>query len=60
MYTFMFDYVFWATECPHFDNHGNANLSSLPEYKMLDDMGHSASGGTGGIDVFSGTGGLLK
>ena len=60
MYTFMFDFVFWATECPHFDNHAIGNLQQLPEYMMLDAVGHLNSGGTGGIDTFSGTGGLLK
>ena len=62
MYTFMFDYVFWATECPyHFDYHGytGSSLSTLPEYKMLNDMGQSCKG-CNGIDSFSGSGGLLK
>ena len=27
MYTFMFDYTFWANECPHFDYHGNLDLA---------------------------------
>jgi type II secretory pathway pseudopilin PulG len=59
MYTFMFDYVFWATQCPHFDWHGygtNNTPSSLPEYRMLNDQGQN----NGGIDKYSGTGGLLK
>jgi type II secretory pathway pseudopilin PulG len=60
MYTFMFDYVFWATECPHFDNHGMGNLQQIPEYLMLDGVGQLNSGGKGGIDTFSGDNGLLR
>ena len=62
MYTFMFDYVFWATQCPHFDRHGYTGTtpSGLPEYKMLDDMGQNSSPGSGGIDAYSGNNGLLK
>jgi len=62
MYTFMFDYVFWATECPyHFDWHGYgaSSISSLPEYQMLNDMGAKCNG-CKGIDSFSGPNGLLK
>jgi len=60
MYTFMFDYVFWATQCPNFDWHsqdGNATPSNLPEYRMLNDMGQT--GGGCSIDKFSGSNGLL-
>jgi prepilin-type N-terminal cleavage/methylation domain-containing protein len=63
MYTFMFDYVFWATQCPHFDWHGystNSTPSGLPEYKMLNDMGQTSAGTTAGIDGYSGKSGLLK
>jgi type II secretory pathway pseudopilin PulG len=50
MYTFMFDYVFWATQCPHFNDHTNSGApSSLPEYKMLNDTGQNNAG----IDKFS-------
>ena len=56
MYTFMYDYTFWATECPHFDDHG-ASGNSIPEYKMLNDQGQNSSGN---IDSFTGTSGLLK
>jgi prepilin-type N-terminal cleavage/methylation domain-containing protein len=61
MYTFMFDYVFWANQCPHFDWHGyNASsLSTLPEFKMLNDMGQSCNG-CGSIDSISGQNGILK
>ena len=60
LYTFMFDYVFWATECPNFDWHGDpsGNLSNLPEYNMLNDIGQSSA--TGSIDKYAGNGGLLK
>jgi hypothetical protein len=62
MYTFMFNYVFWATECPHFDWHGytGSTPSLLPEYKVLDDMGQTATPGGGSIDSYSGNNGLLK
>src|SRR5207245_7538712 len=58
MYTFMFDYVFWATQCPNFDYHGfpGGTPSGLPEYRMLNDMGQN----NGGVDSYSGAGGLLK
>jgi len=61
MYTFMFDYVFWATQCPtNFDWHGynpGSNPSGLPEYRMLNDMGQN----NGGVDGYSGgNSGLLK
>jgi prepilin-type N-terminal cleavage/methylation domain-containing protein len=49
LYTFMYDFTLWANECPHFDFHGNG-LSSVPEYKMLNDQGQNASGN---IDAFS-------
>jgi hypothetical protein len=49
MYTFMFDYTFWANECPHFDRHGNG-LNSVPEYILLDNQG--ANGGN--VNTFSG------
>ncbi len=61
LYTFMFDYVFWATQCPNFDWHsqdGNATPSNLPEYRMLNDMGQN--GGGCSIDKFSGINGLLR
>jgi len=61
LYTFMFDYVFWATQCPNFDWHsqdGNATPSNLPEYRMLNDMGQN--GGGCSIDKFSGGNGLLR
>jgi len=54
MYTFMFDYVFWATECPQFSWHGlgtNAAPSQLPEYRMLNDVGQNSTVGT--IDKYS-------
>ncbi len=56
MYTFMFDYIFWASQCPHFDNHSNNNFSALPEYRMLNDNGQNS----GTIDSFSGANGILK
>jgi hypothetical protein len=58
MYTFMFDYVFWATECPHFDyhNYSTNNAGGLPEYDMLNDNSQTS----GRIDAFSGAGGLLN
>jgi len=58
MYTFMFDYIFWATECPRFDNHGFQNVSTLPEYKMLDDIGQNSTSGS--LDDISGQNGILK
>ncbi len=61
MYTFMFDYVFWATECPHFGWHGlstNSTPSNLPEYNLLNDIGSSTS--VGSIGKYSGANGLLK
>ena len=62
MYTFMFDYVFWATQCPRFDWHGlsGGTPSGLPEYNMLDQMGQNSSAGSGSIDAYSGNNGLLK
>ena len=58
MYTFMFDYVFWATQCPNFDWHGYTGNapSGLPEYRMLNDMGQTSAG----IDGYSSKNGLLK
>jgi len=54
MYTFMFDYVFWATECPHFDWHDDpsGNLSNLPEFNMLNDI--AAPTAVGGIGKYAG------
>jgi len=49
MYTFMFDYTYWANECPHFDRHGNNNLTSVPEYTLLNNQGQN----NGNIDRFS-------
>ncbi len=49
MYTFMFDYTYWANECPHFNYHGN-NASSVPEYVLLNNQGQNS---TGTIDKFS-------
>jgi type II secretory pathway pseudopilin PulG len=62
MYTFMFDYVFWATQCPRFDRHGYTGNtpSGLPEYNMLDQMGQNSSPGSASIDAYSGNNGLLK
>jgi prepilin-type N-terminal cleavage/methylation domain-containing protein len=62
MYTFMFDYVFWATQCPRFDRHGytGSTPSGLPEYNMLDQMGQNSSSGSASIDAYSGNNGLLK
>jgi len=54
MYTFMFDYVFWATECPNFGWHGldgTSTPSNLPEYRMLNDVGQSSA--TGSIGKYS-------
>jgi type II secretory pathway pseudopilin PulG len=48
MYTFMFDYTYWANECPHFTYHGN-NASAVPEYVLLNNQGQ----GNGNIDRFS-------
>ena len=48
MYTFMFDYTFWANECPHFDYHGN-NAASVPEYVLLNNQGQNS----GNVDQFS-------
>ena len=49
MYTFMFDYTYWANECPtHFDRHGN-QLSSVPEYVLLHNQGQN----NGNVDQFS-------
>jgi len=49
MYTFMFDYTYWANQCPHFANHGQ-NPSSTPEYVLLHNQGQSFSGN---IEKFS-------
>ena len=49
LYTFMFDYTYWANECPHFDHHGNS-VQSVPEYVLLDKQGASS---VGNIDDFS-------
>jgi hypothetical protein len=48
MYTFMFDYTFWANECPHFDNHGNPP-ASVPEAVLLNNQGQNS----GNVDQFS-------
>jgi hypothetical protein len=48
MYTFMFDYTYWANECPHFNYHGN-NASSTPEYVLLHNQGQNS----GNVDEFS-------
>ena len=62
MYTFMFDYVFWATQCPQFDYHGypGGTPTGLPEYNMLDQMGQNSSPGGASVDAYSGNNGLLK
>ena len=51
MYTFMFDYTYWANECPHFAYHGSnpSNPGSVPEYVLLHNQGQN--GGT--VDEFS-------
>ena len=49
MYTFMFDYVYWANQCPHFANHGQSP-SGTPEFLMLDNQGKTS---IGNIDKFS-------
>jgi hypothetical protein len=49
MYTFMFDYTYWANECPHFNYHGG-NVSNNPEYALLHNQGQNSSGN---IDKFS-------
>ncbi len=49
MYTFMFDYTYWASECPHFNYHGG-NTSNNPEYQLLNNQGQNSSGT---IDKFS-------
>ena len=59
MYTFMFDYILWSTECPHFFRHGNtgSSLSSTPEYEIIDAVGAD----NGFLDQYSDdTTGLLK
>jgi len=48
MYTFMFDYTFWANECPHFDAHGN-QPASVPEAVLLNNQGQNG----GNVDQFS-------
>jgi type II secretory pathway pseudopilin PulG len=48
MYTFMFDYIYWANGCPHFAYHGN-NASSVPEYVLLQNQGQN----NGNVDRFS-------
>jgi type II secretory pathway pseudopilin PulG len=48
MYTFMFDYTYWANECPHFSYHANP-INSVPEYKLLDNQGAN----NGNVDGFS-------
>ena len=48
MYTFMFDYTYWANECPHFSYHNNS-ISSVPEYKLLDNQGQN----NGNVSSFS-------
>ncbi len=59
MYTFMFDYAFWATECPRFSWHGLTSFDqNLPEYFMLNDIAQGSA--TGSIDKYSGGNGLLK
>jgi len=49
MYTFMFDYVYWANQCPHFANHGQSP-SGTPEFLLLDNQGKTS---IGNIDRFS-------
>jgi len=49
MYTFMFDYIYWANQCPHFANHGQSP-SGTPEFLMLDNQGKNS---IGNIDRFS-------
>jgi type II secretory pathway pseudopilin PulG len=58
MYAYMFEYTLWATQCPHFSRHNASSPTQVPEYELLDDIGHVGSGGR--LDEFSGTGGLLK
>jgi len=48
MYTFMFDYTYWANQCPHFANHGQSP-SSTPEYVLLNNQG----GNNANIEKFS-------
>ena len=51
MYTFMFDYIYWANECPHFNLHGLGGApSNIPEYTLLNNNGQNS----GNIDRFSG------
>jgi hypothetical protein len=46
MYVFMFDYALWAEQCPHFSRHGlGGNISSVPEYAILDALGKNQAGG---------------
>jgi prepilin-type N-terminal cleavage/methylation domain-containing protein len=49
MYTFMFDYTFWANECPHFDYHSQNNATAVPEYVLLHNQGQN----NGNVDNFS-------
>jgi len=48
MYTFMFDYTYWANECPHFNAH-TQQPASIPEYVLLDNQGQN----NGTVAVFS-------
>jgi hypothetical protein len=48
MYTFMFDYTYWANGCPHFANHGQSP-SATPEYTLLNNQGENG----GNVDQFS-------
>jgi type II secretory pathway pseudopilin PulG len=48
MYTFMFDYTYWANECPHFNNHG-LSPSATPEYSLLSNQADNNKN----IDQFS-------
>ncbi|HVR35840.1 MAG TPA: prepilin-type N-terminal cleavage/methylation domain-containing protein [Methylomirabilota bacterium] len=46
MYVFMFDYALWAEQCPNFSRHGlGGNISSVPEYAILDALGRNQAGG---------------
>jgi type II secretory pathway pseudopilin PulG len=56
MYSFMYTYTLWADQWPHFPSHNASSAVQVPEYELMDDVGHNS----GFLDSFTGQGGLLK
>ncbi len=62
MFNFMLVFSLWADQYPHYPKHG-ANANQVPEYQLLDALVNNntpnGNGGSGYLDRFTGSGGLL-